>query len=98
MGADFLAGEYRGMGRWDGRNARDRTSMGLLLEPAGGTTTNGDSSKMRVPPSVTKYDLHHGPEGGNGIVFETGSVLAAPPTAYIVGLTAPALMPMHATP
>jgi hypothetical protein len=62
VGADILAGEYGGMGRWDGRNARDRTSMGLLLEPTGGTSTNGDSLRMRVPPSVTKYDLHHGPE------------------------------------
>lgn len=48
--------------------------------------------RVRVPPPVTKYGLHHEPEGGNGIVFESGRVLAAPPTAYIVRLAAPALI------
>jgi hypothetical protein len=45
---------------WDDHNARDRTSMGSLLE-----TWFVDD-----------------PECSNGIVFESGSVLAAP-TAYM---------------
>ena len=51
-------------------------------------STDSSLLRVRVPSSVAKYDLHH--EGGNGIVFESGSVLTAPPTAYV---TVPALVP-----
>jgi hypothetical protein len=79
---------------WDCRNARDRTSMGLLLEPVGGMSTDGGLLRGHVPKSVTNYYLHHEPGGGNGIV---GGMLAAPPPAYVVGLIAPALMLIPAT-
>ena len=69
------------------------------LKPGSGTSTVGGLLRVCVPP-VTKYDIHHDPEGGNGIVFDSGNVLAAPPTAYIVGLTAQALtlMPVNRNP
>ena len=69
------------------------------LKPGSGTSTVGGLLRVCVPP-VTKYDIHHDLEGGNGIVFDSGNVLAAPPTAYIVGLTAQALtlMPVNRNP
>jgi hypothetical protein len=53
----------------DNRNAWDRADTGLPPAPAGSTSKLDGLMSVRVPPSVTKYNLCG--EGGQGISFES---------------------------